>query len=290
MRSLATSWAGFIDQVPAYLIAILFIGTGIFLTNRISSIVRERIRQQGGPLMTNFLTSMIRLVFIVMLVMFSLRIAGLHGMATTLMTATGGVAVIIGFAFKDIGENFISGIILTFNRPFNRGDIVKIGDVMGRISSMEFRYTLVTSFDGKSVYIPNSDVIKKTVYNYTQNGNFRMEFIVGVGYQSDLNEVMKFIMQELDNTEGIFHDEPRDPYCLVDELGDNNINIKVLFWVHARDYRRDALMIRSQIIERVKSRLLKEGVSLATNIQEIRWNQSVKIEQNSLDSIEKTRG
>lgn len=117
--------------------------------------------------MTNFLIKAIKTVFVIIVIMFGLKVAGLDGIATGVLTAAGASAVILGFAFKDIGENFISGIILSFNRPFNVNDTVSIGDIFGRVKSMEFRYTKLKTFDGKDVYIPNSDVIKKPVFNFT---------------------------------------------------------------------------------------------------------------------------
>ncbi len=101
-------------------------------------------------------------------------------------------------AFKDIAENFLAGIILAFNRPFNLNDTVKIEDVFGKVIQMEFRYTKIDSFDGRSVYIPNSDVLTKPVFNYKEDGFFRTGFILGIAYEKDTNEAKKNIQKILD--------------------------------------------------------------------------------------------
>ena len=189
----------------------------------------------------------------------------------------GASAVILGFAFKDIGENFISGIILSFNRPFNINDTVSIGDIFGRVKSMEFRYTKLKTFDGKDVYIPNSDVIKKPVFNFTEDGYFRMDFMVGIAYENDIDQAKKIILDTMNSHPLSLKDEDREPFVMTDELGVNSVNIKVFFWVAAEDYRRDALMIRSEMIDQVKINLLTNGISMPANIQELKWYNEKKL-------------
>ena len=72
-------------------------------------------------------------------------------------------------------------------------DIVSIGDVFGKITSMEFRYTKIRTFDGKNVYIPNSDVIKKPVQNYTEEGAIRLDYVVGIDYENNIHNAKKIM-------------------------------------------------------------------------------------------------
>ena len=189
IQSFQDSWNSFVEQIPSLLAAILVIALGIFIANKLTDLSRKFIAGKStDPLMTNFLIKAIKTVFVIIVIMFGLKVAGLDGIATGVLTAAGASAVILGFAFKDIGENFISGIILSFNRPFNVNDTVSIGDIFGRVKSMEFRYTKLKTFDGKDVYIPNSDVIKKPVFNFTEDGYFRMDFMVGIAYENDIDK------------------------------------------------------------------------------------------------------
>ncbi|HAI80631.1 MAG TPA: mechanosensitive ion channel family protein [Chryseobacterium sp.] len=272
LQSFQESWNSFIDRVPEILMAILIIAIGTFVANKISDLARNTIRGKSrDPLMTNFLVKAIKLVFITVVIMFALRIAGLDGIATGLLTAAGASAVILGFAFKDVGENFISGIILSFNRPFNLDDTVSIGDIFGKVKAMEFRYTKLKTFDGKVVYIPNSDVIRKPVFNFTEDGFFRMEFMVGIAYENDIDSAKNIILETIKKHRLALRDPDHEPFVLTDELATNAVNIKVFFWVDAEDYRRDALMIRSEMIDQVKINLLSTGISMPANIQELKW-------------------
>ncbi len=272
VQSFQDSWDSFVEQIPSILAAILVIALGIFIANKLTDLSRKFIAGKStDPLMTNFLIKAIKTVFVIIVIMFGLKVAGLDGIATGVLTAAGASAVILGFAFKDIGENFISGIILSFNRPFNVNDTVSIGDIFGRVKSMEFRYTKLKTFDGKDVYIPNSDVIKKAVFNFTEDGYFRMEFTVGIAYENDIDQAKKIILNTMNSHPLSLKDDDREPFVMTDELGVNSVNIKVFFWVAAEDYRRDALMIRSEMIDQVKINLLTNGISMPANIQELKW-------------------
>lgn len=272
IQSFQDSWDSFVEQIPSLLAAILVIALGIFIANKLTDLSRKFIAGKStDPLMTNFLIKAIKTVFVIIVIMFGLKVAGLDGIATGVLTAAGASAVILGFAFKDIGENFISGIILSFNRPFNINDTVSIGDIFGRVKSMEFRYTKLKTFDGKDVYIPNSDVIKKPVFNFTEDGYFRMDFMVGIAYENDIDKAKKIILDTMNSHPLSLKDEDRESFVMTDELGVNSVNIKVFFWVAAEDYRRDALMIRSEMIDQVKINLLTNGISMPANIQELKW-------------------
>lgn len=278
IQSFQDSWDSFVEQIPSLLAAILVITLGIFIANKLTDLSRKFIAGKStDPLMTNFLIKAIKTVFVIIVIMFGLKVAGLDGIATGVLTAAGASAVILGFAFKDIGENFISGIILSFNRPFNINDTVSIGDIFGKVKSMEFRYTKLKTFDGKDVYIPNSDVIKKPVFNFTEDGYFRMEFTVGIAYENDIDKAKKIILDTMNSHPLSLKDEDRESFVMTDELGVNSVNIKVFFWVVAEDYRRDALMIRSEMIDQVKINLLTNGISMPANIQELKWYNEKKL-------------
>lgn len=278
IQSFQDSWDSFVEQIPSILAAILVIALGIFIANKLTDLSRKFIAgKSADPLMTNFLIKAIKTVFVIIVIMFGLKVAGLDGIATGVLTAAGASAVILGFAFKDIGENFISGIILSFNRPFNINDTVSIGDIFGRVKSMEFRYTKLKTFDGKDVYIPNSDVIKKPVFNFTEDGYFRMDFMVGIAYENDIDKAKKIILGTMNSHPLSLKDEDRESFVMTDELGVNSVNIKVFFWVAAEDYRRDALMIRSEMIDQVKINLLANGISMPANIQELKWYNEKKL-------------
>ena len=130
---------------------------------------------------------------------FSLRESGVPpvGAAAPLPQALVLTAIVIGFAFKDIGENFLAGVMMAFNRPFRIGDTIKSGDVEGKIVELSLRDTHIKTFDGKDVYVPNGQILKNPVYNYTIDGFLRHQFSIGIDYNSDIKKARDLIMNIL---------------------------------------------------------------------------------------------
>ncbi|CAM1333431.1 mechanosensitive ion channel family protein [Tenacibaculum aestuariivivum] len=270
-NSIQQYWYQFLEQVPEIFIAILIIVLGFLITKSIIKVFRKAVAKKSkDPLMTNFLTKTVKTAFIVLIIMLALKTAGLGGVAAGVLTAAGASAVIIGFAFKDVGENFISGVILSFNRPFNINDTVMIGDIFGKVKMMEFRFTKLKTFDGRDVYIPNSDVIKKAVYNYTEDGFYRLDFIVGIDYEDDVDLAKKVIIDTVVNTLGVIDTDEHQCFVTVDSLGVSTVNLKIIFWTKTKEYKRAALEVKSDVIKNVKRIIIKNGLNMPADITEIK--------------------
>lgn len=281
------SWYAFLDQVPSILLAIFIVAVGFLVSNKLANWGRKVIANRShDPLMTNFLTKTIKLVLGTIVVMFALRVAGLGGIATGLLTAAGASAIVIGFAFKDIGENFISGIILSFNRPFNLNDTVEVGGVFGKVMAMEFRYTKLKTFDGRDVYIPNSDVVKKPVFNYTEDGFFRVEFMAGIAYEDNIDAARELILSTVRACDGVVENETHEVFVAVDELATSTVNLKIRFWVETKDYRKRSLEIRGRVITNVKEALEQNNFGLPGEVQEIKLYSGQGSIPISIDQLE----
>lgn len=271
IQSFQDSWDQFVAQIPAILLAILIIAAGVFVAGKLAGLSRTVINHRTqDPLMTNFLSKTIKLILVVLVLMVALRVAGLQGIANTLLTAAGASAVIIGFAFRDIGENFISGIILSFQRPFNINDTIQVGDIFGKVQGMEFRYTKVKTFDGRTVYVPNSDVLKKPLSNYTEHGYYRWDFIAGIAYEDDAEAAQQLILKTVNDTDGVVNDASHETFAVVDALSTSTVNLKTFFWVKTIDFRKEALKVRGEVIANVKAALEENGFSMPADIQEIK--------------------
>jgi small-conductance mechanosensitive channel len=260
-----------INQLPGIGIGILIVALGFLIAKWIGQFARKRIdARTHDPLMSKFLGQAIRYILVIFVIMIALRAAGMGGVATAILTAAGASAIVFGFAFKDIGENFIAGIILAFNRPFDVNDTVEIGQDFGKVKNLEFRYTKLKTFDGKDVYIPNSDVLRKPVTNYTEDGFFRWDFIIGVAYEDDIQGAKKTILDTLRKEPKVIEDEEHENFVIEDQLATSTVNLKVFFWVDTTDFRRMALITKGNVIRNVKEALIKDGYYLPADIQEIK--------------------
>lgn len=260
-----------IEQLPGIGIGVLIVVLGVLIANWLGRFASRRISAKThDPLMSRFLGKAIKYVLIVFAIMIALRASGLGGIATAILTAAGASALIFGFAFKDIGENFIAGIILAFNRPFDINDTVEIGGNFGKIKNLEFRYTKIKTFDGKDIYIPNSDVLTKPVTNYTEDGFFRWDFIVGIAYEDNIEAAKKTILEALKKEPNVIEDAEHDNFVVEEQLATSTVNLKVYFWVDTKDFRRMALITKGNVLRNVKEALEKDGFYLPADIQEIK--------------------
>ena len=270
-ESFTNFYNSFIDQLPGIGIGVLIVSLGFLLAKWIGQFARKRINAKPhDPLMSKFLGQAIKYVLVIFAIMIALRAAGMGGIATAILTAAGASAIVFGFAFKDIGENFIAGVILAFNRPFDVDDTVEIGTDFGKVKNLEFRYTKLKTFDGKDVYIPNSDVLRKPVTNYTEDGFFRWNFIIGIAYEDDIQGAKKTILETLRKEPKVIEDAEHENFVIEEELATSTVNLKVFFWVDTKDFRRMALITKGNVIRNVKEALEKEGYYLPADIQEIK--------------------
>lgn len=274
-ESLSHSFQNFydnlIEQLPGIGLGLLIIILGVLIGTWIGTFFRRRISSRThDPLMSRFLGKAIRFMIIIISIMLGLRAAGLGGIATGILTAAGASAVVLGFAFKDIGENFISGIILAFNRPFDVEDTVEIGKNFGKVKALEFRYTKLKTFDGKDVYIPNSDVLTKPVTNFTEDGFFRWNFTIGIAYEDNIEGAKRTVMQALQNEPMVIQDDLHQNFVIEDELATSTVNLKVFFWVDTKDFRMQAMITKGNVVRIVKEALEANGYYMPADIQEIK--------------------
>ncbi|WP_179344979.1 mechanosensitive ion channel family protein [Winogradskyella ursingii] len=270
-KSIENYYDKLITALPRIALSIFVIIAGILIAKAITNFYKSRILKKAqDPLMARFLAQAIKITLTLIAIMLALQVAGLDGVATGLLTAAGGAAIILGFAFQDIGKNFLAGIILAFNRPFNINDTIKVDNLFGKVKALNFRFMHIKTFDGRDIYIPNSDVLTKPVENYTADGFYRNDFVVGIGYEDDIDGAKKIIHEILDANTDIVHDQDHENFVFEDELTASTVNLKVYFWVDTFDYRKSAIIIRGNIIRKVKETLDEKGFNLPADIKELK--------------------
>lgn len=270
-NSLHNYYEEFLKILPRIALGVLVVILGVLLAQLLTNFYKRRFQQKSeDPLMSRFLAQAVKIILIIISIMLALQVAGLDGIATGLLTAVGGGAIILGFAFQDIGKNFLAGIILAFNRPFNINDTIKVDDIFGRVKELSFRYSHIKTFDGRDIYIPNSDVLTKPVENYTADGFFRVDFTVGIGYEDNIEAAKRVIQQVLDKNKEIIRDETRENFVIEDELAASTVNLKVFFWVDTVDYRRASRVLRGLIIKEVKEALANADFNLPSDVVELK--------------------
>ena len=264
------------DQIMSYydkiVILIPKIGLGIIvivLLILILSFSRKKIVKYlrvhaQDKLLANFSNSILKFLNGTIVFMTFLYIIGQGKIATSILGAAGISAFVIGFALKDIGENFLAGVIMAFDRPFRLGDVIKSGDIEGTITEMSLRDTHIKTFDGKDVYVPNGQIIKNPLFNYTIDGFLRGNFTIGVDYNSNIEEARKIILDAVNAIPGVLN-EDKAARTHVTKLDSSAINIEVHYWIDTFDKNYSGLEIKSQAQTAAYAALVAHNIEVPFN-------------------------
>lgn len=242
----------------------------LFLSRKSRTFLRRKlVLKMDDDLLANFLAGVFASIVILVGIMIVLRIIGLTGVVSGLLAGAGISAFIIGFALKDIGENFLAGIMLAFKRPFKVGDIIDINGIRGTVLSLNLRDTQIKTLDGKDVFIPNSILIKNPLINFTIDGFLRYDFMVGLDYGCDYQHGMNVIEAALRGVSGILENRKKVT-VRVSEMAESTLNIEVNFWVDTLDHTIADPDIQSAAILSVLTSLEKAGFNLPGKIVELK--------------------
>lgn len=228
--SILTLWKSFLTRLPFFLIGIL-VFLAFLLTARI---VRRLILTAGERtrLHTNVAQLLSRLVSGVVSVLGLLVAAVVIFPAFKpgdLVAGLGITSVAVGFAFKDILQNFFAGVLLLWRQPFSVGDQIRSGDHEGTVEEINIRSTRLKTYDGERAILPNGDVYTRAILVRTAYDKRRVRFTVGVGYRDSLEKARSVIHDVVTQTEGVLPDP--GPWIYVSELGASSVNFTVYFWV-----------------------------------------------------------
>jgi len=202
-----------------------------------------------------------------------LRIAGLTQLALTVVGGTGLIGLVLGIAFRDITENFLASLFLSFQQPFRDGDLVEVANVTGYVQRLTSRATVLITPDGNQVQVPNSSVFKGTIRNFTSNPNRREDFIVGIGYDESITSAQEVALKVLADHPAVL-DEP-EPLVLVENLGSSTVNLRVYFWLDGG--RHSWLKVKSSVIRHIKRAFQDAGISLPDEAREVTFPDGVPV-------------
>lgn len=281
---IASYYENIIALIPKLSLAIIIVA--IILT--ILRYLRKRsvkllLTKAEDKLLIGFIDSIFRIINIVIGLLLFLYVIGQAGLASSMLGAATLSSVVIGFAFKDIAENFLAGVIMAFNRPFRIGDTVMTGNVEGTITEMSLRDTHIKTFDGKDVYVPNGQIIKNPLFNYTIDGFLRKSFSIGLDYGTDIEKARKIILDAVVGVQGILKEE-KIPKTLIKELGASTIKVDIQYWIDTFEKQHSGTEIQSQAMKRVLNALEAAGVNLPGDIIEIKNYQNSPLKTNTQEN------
>lgn len=175
-----------------------------------------------------------------------------------LITGLGITSVAIGFAFKDILQNFFAGILILWRQPFVVGDQIRSGNYEGTVEEINVRSTRLKTYEGERAVLPNGDVYTSAVLVRTAYDKRRVRFTVGVGYPDSLEQARATIHRVLKETDGVL-DDP-GPWVYVAELAPSSVNFNVYFWVMSQ--QANVLAVSDRVATGIKLALDDAGIDM----------------------------
>ena len=265
LESIRGDWQTFLRFAPRFaygmLLLIVFL-LGARFGGRLAAniLVRSAYFRANAHFLQNVVTWSIASIGILL----SLGLMGFKGIATSLLATGGVVAIVLGFAFREIGENFLAGFFLTFSRPFELDDLIKTGDLTGTVRSIELRYVHIRTFDACDVFVPSAQIFREPLYNYTRDGLRRPCFTVGVAYHDEPGQVVALLKQAVIGSDGVVT-EPA-PYITIKEFAAQYVEYEVFFFLDENQGKQGYIEISNHVMINCWHALRDAGMTFSTDV------------------------
>lgn len=269
-----------VGYLPLFFVAALVVAFFGLLSRVLASKALVRRMVGGNRFLQEVGRQVVRIgVFLVGLVI-ALDLLDATALVGAVFGAAGLAGLAIGFAFRDLIENYVASVLLSLRRPFQPNDHVVIDGHEGKVISLNTRATVLMTLDGNHLRLPNSLVFKSVTLNYTRNAERRFDFVVGVGVNEDLVAAQSIGVDTLDSLTGVLKEPP--PWATITALADSSVSVQFFAWVDQT--RFDFAKVKGEAIRLVKTALESAGMDLPEPIHRVR------IEGNVEAASERTRG
>ncbi len=263
LDSFKNDWVILLEYLPKILGALLVLIAAVWLGRKLGKTLIMLLTKTGlAAIHKSFFLNTVTLFFAVFGLIIALNILGLEKAATSLLAGGGITAVVLGFAFREIGENFLAGFFLAFSRPFNIGDTIQSGDFIGVVKTIELRNTHIRTNDGRDIFIPSSQIFNQALVNYTKDGLRRPSFVIGIDYGDDAMKAVKLLLEVARDVEGVLPDP--SPGVSISEFSAQYVQLEVFFWLDVFKKGISLLKIKSDVMDRCRTALLDNGFTLSS--------------------------
>ncbi|SHG80212.1 mechanosensitive ion channel family protein [Halobaculum gomorrense] len=255
---LVDAFAGYLTNAIGFLVG--FVATYLVGRFVLVPLVRRVLDRRGFD---RTVLSLVDSVMGALVVVFALSIgfmsAGFPRFLTAAATLGGALALAVGFAAQDLVGNFVAGVFIIKDKPFEVGDWIEWNGNAGRVEDIDLRVSRVRTFDNERVTVPNGDLANNAITNPVAYDTLRQKFVFGIGYDDDIDHATDCILEEAEGIDGIL-DDPA-PSVRVTELGDSAVGLQSRFWIDEPD-RSDFVRVRSAYVQAVKERFDEEGIDM----------------------------
>ena len=246
-------------------IAIFFIGRIVvrFVTKEIRKVMES---QEVDKILQSFVSNLVYWVLMIFVVIAAINQVGVQ--TTSLIAIMGAAGLAIGLAMQGSLANFAAGVLIVMFRPYRVGDFVEAAGIAGSVEQVGILTTVLKTGDNKQIIVPNAQIMGNIITNYSANDTRRVDLVVGIGYDDDIDKARDTLQALVDADDRIL----KDPSCLiaVSELADSSVNFVVRPWVKSANYSA----VKFALTEAIKKRFDKEGISFPYPQQDVHLIQS----------------
>jgi len=227
-------------------------------------------RLAPNPFLQDLARQAVRVGAFLVGLLIALDILDAMALVGAVLGTAGVVGLALGFAFRDLVENYIASLLLSVRQPFAPDDFVEIDGREGTVIRLTSRATILMTLDGNHLRIPNAQVFKGVIMNYSRNPLRRFDFGVGVGVGEDLAAAQQIGKDVLSGMKGVLEDPA--PWSQITELGDSSVSIKFYAWIDQREHSFPK--VRSEAIRQVKGTLESAGMDLPEPIYRVQLSRA----------------
>ena len=249
-----------------FLLLILSLFLLFYISSKIRKVLVNRIFPRYGLEIgiSQSIATILRYVLIIIGLIIIFQTTGIDLSAIGLLIGALGVG--IGFGLQNITNNFISGIIILFERPIKVGDRIELDDLAGNIIDISARATTIITNDNIVVIVPNSDFINNRVINWSHNNKeVRLNFPVGVSYNEDPEKIRKLLTEVVNENHGVLSSP--EPYIRFEGFGDSSLNFDVLVWTS--EYIDRPKILRSELYYKIFAKFKEHNIEIPFPQQDI---------------------
>lgn len=267
VETLKSMIQGAADLTPRLIIAIIVFSLFVFLAKFAKKITYSLFRQKTDY--QNLAVVFSRLSSLAVIVFGVLTILGIIFPSVTpanLLSLLGVGGVAIGFAFKEIFQNFLAGILILLMRTFKIGDQIEVDGVEGTVEDIEIRATSIRTYDNRKVVIPNSTLFTQKITINTGYSTRRVSVSIGIGYADDIQTAKKVILTSIENIKGVLKDPA--PHVLVTGYGSSSVDLELRFWL-IPERIKDVPEVKNDVLEVIKPALFAVGIDIPFPIRKV---------------------
>jgi len=262
-----------IAEIPNFILALVVLTVFWMASAWVYKLVSNSLNKSHlNENLKHLLASTVKISFFCLGIVVALGVLDLQKTVFSLLAGVGVLGLALGFAFRDLAANFVSGIMLAINSPFKNGDVVKIKGIQGTVQDIRLRDTLIRNFDGQDVFIPNKEFLSNEFLNYSSYGKRKIKIEVGIGYEDNQTEGVEKVLSAVKANSDILKDPA--PKAFISSLGGSSVNIEAHAWI---EYPGESyLMVRNDLTSQIKTSLEESGFNIPFPIRTLEAGESLK--------------